>query len=178
VYNPDRYVEALEFAADAHAGQTVPGSRLPYVVHVVSVAGEVIAALARESVDKPELAVLCALLHDTVEDTPRTREDIARTFGEEVAAGVDALSKRSELPKEQRMGDSLERIVACPREVAWVKLADRIVNLSEPPHYWTNEKRQAYQAEAGVILARLGHASVTLSERLRARIAEYGKYIG
>jgi (p)ppGpp synthase/HD superfamily hydrolase len=156
----------------------VPGSTLPYLVHVVSVAGEVIAALAREPLDKPDLAVLCALLHDTVEDTAKTREDVARAFGEEVAAGVEALSKRSTLPKDRQMADSLERIAACPREVAWVKLADRLVNMSEPPHYWTREKRQAYQAEAGVILARLGHASATLAERLRARIAEYDKYIG
>jgi (p)ppGpp synthase/HD superfamily hydrolase len=178
MFDPDRYVEALEFAAEAHAGQTMPGSTLPYLVHVVSVASELIAALAREPVDKPDLAVLCALLHDTVEDTARTRQDVALAFGEEVAAGVDALSKRADLPKDRRMVDSLERIAACPREVACVKLADRVVNLSEPPHYWPPEKRKAYQAEAGVILERLGYASATLAERLRARIAEYEKYLG
>lgn len=170
------YVRAMRFAAAAHLRQQEPGSELPYLVHVVAVAAEVIAVLPIERPERPELAVQCALLHDTVEDTEVRLADVAATFGDAVARGVDALSKRSDLPKDRQMGDSLDRILACPPEVAWVKLADRITNLAEPPHYWTADKCRAYGLEAEHILARLGHASPTLARRLAERIAAYAVY--
>jgi hypothetical protein len=83
------------------------------------------------------------------------------------------------------MDDSLDRILACPREIAWVKLADRVANLSEPPATWTPEKCAGYRAEAeripGVgppdeILERLGPTSPALAQRLRDRIAAYRQY--
>ncbi len=49
VWTPEGYLEALRFAAEAHAGQTVPGTNLPYLLHVTSVAMEVIAALRTEA---------------------------------------------------------------------------------------------------------------------------------
>jgi (p)ppGpp synthase/HD superfamily hydrolase len=153
-YTPDKYVAALRFAAEAHLTQREPGSELPYLVHVVSVAAEVIAVLPDRWAPGHDLAVQCALLHDTVEDTETPLSALAERFGDEVARGVDALSKRADLPKDQQMDDSLERILRCPPEVAWVKLADRATNLSEPPHYWSAEKCTAYRAEAERILAR------------------------
>jgi (p)ppGpp synthase/HD superfamily hydrolase len=66
-FSPERYIAALEFAAARHRTQLVPGTDLPYVVHVVSVAAELIAVLAESRVDRPDLAVQCALLHDTDE---------------------------------------------------------------------------------------------------------------
>src|SRR4051812_32325367 len=136
MYSPDRYVEAMRFAAAKHIAQKEPGADLPYLVHVVSVAAEVIAALPTTKLANPDLAVLCALLHDTVEDTPTPIEEIAAKFGADVAAGVSALTKNDKLPKPEQMPDSLRRIREQPPEIAVVKLADRITNLSEPPHYW------------------------------------------
>ena len=75
------------------------------------------------------------------------------------------------------MGDSLDRILLLPEEIARVKLADRIINLREPPSYWSAEKRVAYRAEAGVILARLGGRNAFLADRLRTRIADYERYL-
>ena len=114
-FDPDLYVRALRFAADKHRDQRVPGTELPYLVHVVSVAGEVIAALAELA--QPDLAVACALLHDTIEDTETTPDEIAGTFGDEVAAGVAALTKDRRLPKSERMADSLRRSCDRPRAV-------------------------------------------------------------
>lgn len=178
-FNPDRYVEAMRFAAEAHCQQLEPGSHLPYLVHVVAVASEVIASLAAEPLESPhdDIAVQCALLHDTVEDTAITLSLLAERFGDAVAAGVDALSKRSALPKERQMVDSLERILTQPPEIARVKLADRIINLNAPPPYWPNDKRIAYRAEGELILARLGHTSPFLAERLRKRIMGYERYL-
>jgi (p)ppGpp synthase/HD superfamily hydrolase len=176
MYTPELYVDALRFAAERHQGQIVTGTGLPYLVHVTSVAAEVIASLGHERFAAPDLAVQCALLHDTLEDTATTEEELTAHFGGAVAAGVRALTKDASLPKEARMGDSLRRIQAQPHEVWIVKLADRITNLAPPPESWSRAKRLGYGAEAGEILRALAPASLYLADRLAARIAGYGAY--
>ncbi len=178
-FSADEYRRALEFAARAHKGQLVPGSELPYLVHLASVASEVIAAALSAPFDRFHLglAVTCALLHDTLEDTKTTEAEVESAFGTDVLHGVRALTKNAQLPKAAQMDDSLLRILKEPREVAMVKLCDRINNLQEPPHYWTREKRIAYQQEARRILAALGPASEFLRNRLSNKIEEYGAFI-
>src|SRR5262245_9451528 len=132
MWSPDKYLHALRFAAERHQGQTVPGSGLPYVTHLAAVAAEVCCAVARESVAEPDLAVQCALLHDTLEDTATSFAEVEQAFGVQVASGVLALTKDAKLPKAERMADSLRRIREQPREVWMVKLADRITNLQKP----------------------------------------------
>ncbi|MDP3275271.1 MAG: HD domain-containing protein [Deltaproteobacteria bacterium] len=169
------YRRALRFAADAHGrtGVCIQDSSLPYVVHVVEVAAEVIASLAVEPVADPTLAVVCALLHDTLEDTDVTDDALRDAFGDAVARGVRALSKDASLAKSQQMSDSLDRILACPPEIARVKLADRIVNLSPPPSAWSTDKIRAYQSQARDIAARLRDASPLLYARLSEKIEAY-----
>lgn len=176
-FDPERFAAALRFAAAAHRGQTVPGSELPYLVHVTTVAAEVIAALAFEHHHDPDVAVLCALLHDTVEDTPATLADIEARFGPAVAAGVAALSKDATLPKAERMADSLARIRREPHAVWLVKLADRITNLAPPPAHWPKAKRAAYREEAMRIGEALGEASPYLAGRLAEKIDAYAAYV-
>lgn len=118
--------------------------------------------------------MLCALLHDTVEDTAVTYEQVAAGFGQPVADGVLALTKDEGLPKGEQMPDSLRRIKRQPREVWLVKLADRIVNLQPPPKHWQAERIAAYKVESDSILAALGEASPLLAERLAAKIEAYG----
>ncbi|HYU81459.1 MAG TPA: HD domain-containing protein [Candidatus Polarisedimenticolia bacterium] len=175
-FSPERYIAALEFAAARHRTQLVPGTDLPYVVHVVSVAAELTAVLAESRVDWPDLAVQCALLHDTIEDTGTRYDEVAAAFGADVADGVAALSKNEALPKAERMADSLRRIRLQPREIWMVKLADRINNLSAPPAYWTAEKRVAYRDEAIEIANALGSASILLDSRIRERIVSYARH--
>lgn len=176
MFSPDRYVATMRFAAARHNAQKEPGHELPYLVHVVSVAAEVIAALPTTRLGDPELAVTCALLHDIVEDTGTSLDEIANNYGSAVAAGVAALTKDASLPKAEQMSDSLRRIKEQPPEIAVVKLADRITNLSAPPHYWPKEKCAAYRVEAMAIADALGYASTTLDARLRARIEAYLAY--
>jgi (p)ppGpp synthase/HD superfamily hydrolase len=79
LWKPDAYAKAWRFAAEAHhhEGQEFPGTELPYILHVGQVAMEVMAAIAaRGGIDDPNLAVQCALLHDTVEDTAVEIPDI------------------------------------------------------------------------------------------------------
>jgi (p)ppGpp synthase/HD superfamily hydrolase len=174
-FTPDRYVAAMRFAAAKHEGQRMAGSDLPYLVHVVSVAGEVIAAL--EPGLDGDLAVTCALLHDTLEDTATTLAELIATFGPAVADGVAALSKLdASIPKADQMADSLRRIRLQPREIWIVKLADRITNLAPPPAQWSSAKRRAYRDEAIEIADALAGASPALDARIRARIAGYSAH--
>jgi len=171
-FAPDLYVAALRFAAERHRGQLVPGSELPYIVHVASVAAEVIAALAPG--DDADLAVCAALLHDTIEDTGTRHDELVTAFGARVADAVQALSKNKATPDP--MADSLARIRTQPREVWMVKLGDRITNLAPPPGHWTRDKCRAYREEATKIADALGAASAMLDARLRDRIASYAAY--
>lgn len=176
MWSPDLYLAAWNYAAQMHGEQKVPGTQLPYLTHIGSVAMEVMSALTQGGhVDNPDLAVQCALLHDVIEDTPTTYADVAERFGAAVADGVLALTKDTALPsKAEQMADSLARIRRQPQEVWMVKLADRITNLQPPPAHWDNAKIAAYRAEAETILDALGEADGWLAARLRGKIEGYG----
>lgn len=188
-WSADLCAEAWMFATRKHAGQTyggpTEGVRIDYINHVGSVAMEVMWALApdgapsegREAFD-PDLAILCALLHDTIEDTDATVGELAGLFGHRVAAGVSALTKDATIADAgERMLDSLARIERQPREVWMVKLADRITNLVHPPWYWSLAKRAAYREEGRLILARLGGADARLAARLQGQIDRYARFL-
>jgi (p)ppGpp synthase/HD superfamily hydrolase len=177
LWSQDLYIRGFQFAANAHQGQTVPGSPLPYITHISLVTMEVIAALQAEDRIDGNLAVLCALLHDVIEDTPTTFVDVQEAFGEDVARGVLALTKDPNLTKAEAMVDSLRRIQEQPTAVWMVKLADRITNLLPPPYYWNREKIAAYQEEARQIHAALGDASPFLRARLEQKITHYSVYL-
>lgn len=175
------YDSALRFAARAHDGQTLPGSRTPYIVHPVSVAQRLLAALLAEVKEHGiardfDLALQCALLHDVLEDTDTSAESLRTTFGCAVAEGVQALSKDPGLPREERMADSLRRLEKTPAEVRMVKLADRICNLAPPPRHWSREKVQVYHTESYAILKALEASSALLAEELTRAIKAYAVY--
>jgi hypothetical protein len=176
-FDRDLYMRAWRFAAERHNGQKMPGSELPYIVHVGAVAMEVIAAIDADKAVNASLAVACALLHDTIEDASVSRDELEALFGADVADGVVALSKNRLLRKDEKMADSLQRIRAQAREVAMVKMADRIVNLEPPPEHWSCAKRRKYREEAELILEALGGASSTLATRLREKIGRYEAYL-
>jgi guanosine-3',5'-bis(diphosphate) 3'-pyrophosphohydrolase len=174
-----KYQKAIKFATLKHLelNQQVPGSDMPYVVHLSNVAMEILVA-SRHTVDFDlDFAIQVALLHDTVEDTSATKEEISTAFGIGVAAGVSALTKNDQLPKEERMADCLSRIRQQQKETWAVKLADRITNMQAPPAFWDQEKKRAYQQEAVQILETLKGGNPYLEARLNSKIHEYSHYI-
>jgi (p)ppGpp synthase/HD superfamily hydrolase len=122
------------------------------------------------------LAICCAILHDTIEDTQTTYQEIAEQFGQLIAQGVLALSKNPELHGEEKMLDSLRRIKANPREISLVKLSDRLANLNTLPTHWSKEKIHSYAQEAKLIHQYLGSTSSLLGDRLLERIAIWENY--
>ena len=175
-WNQEIYTTAYRFAAEAHLGQKVPGTRIAYLMHLSFVCMEVMTALTQEPNRDGNLAIQCALLHDTIEDTAVSFQQIETTFGLSVAQGVLALTKDTSLPKAEQMTDSLTRIQTQPQEVWMVKLADRITNLAPPPSHWTTDKMKRYQAEANTIYDALHPASPYLAKRLARKISNYASY--
>lgn len=173
------YQEAIKFASLKHSekGQKVPGTNLPYDVHISNVAMEIIIAGFNTQDFDLGFAIQVALLHDTIEDTATDWEELASKFGIEIADAVSALTKNEKLPKEQQMLDSLSRIRKLQKEVWAVKLADRITNLQRPPSSWDKGKKMKYQDEARIIFNELKEGNEFLASRLEAKIVEYGKYL-
>ena len=117
---------ALDHAALWHAGQVrkYPGARVAYLSHPAGVVG----ILARHGFS--EIVLAAGALHDVVEDTPATFDDVRARFGEQVAALVRWVSEEDKsLPWEQRKQRYLERFPTGPWEAQAISLADKIDNL-------------------------------------------------
>jgi (p)ppGpp synthase/HD superfamily hydrolase len=175
---PDTLQKAWLLAAHHHEGQryNTPGEgvSVPYLTHLGAVLIETNYVISQEPGLDAKLIRLCAILHDSLEDTDLKEEALQEQFGDQVLAGVKALTKNEALPsKLAQMEDSLARILAQPREISVVKLCDRINNLSPAPDYWTSEKKIAYRDEAKLILKHLGSASPVAAARLRKKIEAY-----
>ncbi len=182
-WNREKYIKAWKFATKHHTGQKYGGSEpdeyVDYINHIGMVCMEVIWALqhSKEKYDA-DLAIQCALLHDTIEDTDATFDNIKSSFGDKVANGVMALSKNEEIQsKAEMMTDSLERIKKQGKEVWMVKLADRISNLNAPPFYWDKNKKIKYLEEAKQIYDALHTANIELAQRLNEKIKNYSHFI-
>ena len=177
----DELQDLWKLVSKLHDGQKYggqeEGEKVEYLNHIGAVTFEILNAINVEPGLDASLAIKCAMLHDTIEDTEHSYEKVLAAFGEEVAKGVSALTKNEALPKEERMMDSLQRIKQQPKAVWAVKMADRIVNLYAPPYYWNNEKKANYIAEARLILQQLKEGSPYLASRLEMKIDGYQKYM-
>ncbi|MBZ3936103.1 bifunctional (p)ppGpp synthetase/guanosine-3',5'-bis(diphosphate) 3'-pyrophosphohydrolase [Methanimicrococcus blatticola] len=163
----DFYNKALFYAAAAHDGQLYAG--LPYVIHVCMVAAEVMEADKNEPLSNIKDAVQIALLHDVLEDTPITEDEMLQNFEPAVVNGVNLLTKR----KGQPLEDYLLGIKNGGSDVSVIKMCDRIVNLQKPPAHWGSEKILEYYEESILILEILGWSSEYVSKRLKGKIELY-----
>lgn len=182
MWSIDELQEAWQLASRLHDGQKYggqnDGEQIEYLNHIGSVTFEVLNAISQNKEMNASLAIKCAILHDTIEDTEQSYQDVKKLFGEEVADGVMALTKNEKLDgKEKMMLDSLSRIKQQPKEVWAVKMADRICNLSAPPYYWTNDKIIKYRKEAQLIYNELKDGNQYLAQRLQRKIKDYLNYI-
>jgi (p)ppGpp synthase/HD superfamily hydrolase len=98
------YQKTIKFATLKHLEkeQTIPSTKLPYVVHLSNVAMEILMASQNSRNFNLFIAIQIALLHDTLEDTSATYEELENEFGSELAKGVQALTKNDKLPKVKK----------------------------------------------------------------------------
>lgn len=146
--------KAYEMAVQAHSEQRRKSGE-PYILHPIAV-----ARICAEEIGLGPTAIVCALLHDVVEDTDITLEDIRPRFGDRVTAIVDGLTKLDktydvESPQAENFKKVLSTLVDDVR-VVLIKMADRLHNLrtigSMAPH-----KQMKIAAETSFIYAPLAH---------------------
>ncbi len=154
---------AYRYSENAHLGQTRASGK-PFIMHPLTVAD----ILADWRFDTP--SIVAALLHDVVEDTPVTLEQIRQTFGGDIAYLVDGLSKigrLEEIDREQREAETFRKLLlaaASDWRVIFIKLADRLHNMRTLSAIPLPARRRAIAAETLSIYApisdRLGFAPV------------------
>jgi len=150
IYNPDVIPEpvnaAVDFARKMHEGQT-RASGEPYYTHPLEVA----SILADMRMDTA--TIVTAILHDTLEDTPATFEDLEKIFGKEVASLVNGVSKLTKIESqtvEGKQAENFRKLVLAMSEdirVLLVKLADRLHNMRTLRHFSKEDKKRRIARE-------------------------------
>ncbi|XP_028393967.1 guanosine-3',5'-bis(diphosphate) 3'-pyrophosphohydrolase MESH1-like [Dendronephthya gigantea] len=140
-----KLLEAANFACIKHENQRRNNPQAtPYINHPIGVA----YILWKEG-DVTDIAVLqAAILHDTVEDTDTTFEEIEGIFGDEVRNLVDEVTDDKSLPKQERKRLQIEHAPSTSPKAKLVKLADKLYNLRDlekaTPVNWTEQRVQEY----------------------------------
>ena len=147
--------KAWEFCVGHHAGQ-VRASGEPYIIHPLEVA-EVLAEMKLDST-----AIAAGLLHDSVEDTPATNEEISENFGDQVAHIVEGVTKIDKIQfanREDRQAENVRKMLLAmvsDVRVVLIKLADRLHNMRTLEHL-KPDRQEAIARETMDIYAPLAH---------------------
>ena len=138
-------LRALAFAAHKHRDQRRKDAEAsPYINHPIALA----EVLAEEGAIADIEVLAAALLHDTIEDTATTAEELRATFGARIAGLVEEVSDDQSLEKADRKRLQIEHAAGLSAGAKLVKLADKICNLRDvaerPPAKWDLERRRDY----------------------------------
>jgi guanosine-3',5'-bis(diphosphate) 3'-pyrophosphohydrolase len=136
----------------------------PYINHPIAV----MEVLCIEADVRDPRILSAAALHDTIEDTETTGQELESEFGSEIASIVSELTDDKSLPKAERKRLQIEHAPHMSREAALVKLADKICNLRDvadsPPARWSFERQREYFDWAKVVVDRLPRVNEKLLE--------------
>jgi GTP diphosphokinase / guanosine-3',5'-bis(diphosphate) 3'-diphosphatase len=138
-------IDAVAFAAEKHRDQRRKDRHSsPYINHPIALAH----VLAFDASVADEVVLIAAVLHDTIEDTGATADELAARFGAEVAQIVREVTDDKSLSPERRKQLQIEHAPQLSRRARMVKLADKICNLRDvahnPPKDWSLERRRRY----------------------------------
>ena len=143
----DKVTLAIDFAAKAHDGMERKKDKTPYILHPLE------AAVIVGSMTEDRDVISAAVLHDVVEDTPITIEEIEEKFGSRVRALVESETedKRADLPPEDtwriRKEESLVELENCgDRDVLMLWIGDKLSNMRSFYRIWKNEGDSMWQS--------------------------------
>ncbi|XP_031618545.1 guanosine-3',5'-bis(diphosphate) 3'-pyrophosphohydrolase MESH1 [Contarinia nasturtii] len=144
MFDPILYTKCIDFAAKKHRKQRrLDPEQTPYINHPIGV-----AYLLTEANVVDLNILMAAILHDTVEDTDTTYEEIEQLFGKTIRDIVAECSDDKSLPKQERKRLQIEHALGSSREAKLVKLADKLYNLRDLertlPTGWTEDRRCEY----------------------------------
>jgi GTP diphosphokinase / guanosine-3',5'-bis(diphosphate) 3'-diphosphatase len=140
-----KLIKAADFAALKHRMQRrKDADASPYINHPLALTRVLKLEAGVDEVD----VLVAAVLHDTVEDTETTVEELEREFGGKIASIVAEVTDDKRLPKPERKRLQIEHAPHISREAKLVKLADKTCNLRDvivaPPTRWSLERRRDY----------------------------------
>jgi GTP diphosphokinase / guanosine-3',5'-bis(diphosphate) 3'-diphosphatase len=154
--NLSKLLQAISFSAKKHRYQRRKGGDAePYINHPLEVAN-LLAGIG--NVTDYEI-LMAAVLHDTVEDTKTSPEELTELFGENVCRMVLEVTDDKSLPKERRKELQIEHAPHLSLGAKHVKLGDKISNITDvlnnPPHDWSEERKKEYIEWAKKVVAGL-----------------------
>ena len=119
----EKYFEAIRFATEKHKNQIRKIAPFPYMVHIY----EVVQILRENGADEETL--IGAILHDTVEDTGTSLDEIRERFGDNIATLVDYVTENKKMPYVERKHEHAQRLARGPVKAKMIKCADSLSNL-------------------------------------------------
>lgn len=170
---------AVHFACVQHKDQHRKGADLdPYVNHLAEVAAYVATADAQPDGE----VIAAAYLHDTIEDTSVTYEDLVHTFGARVAEIVREVTDDKSLPKSERRRLQIEHARHMSKDARLIKIADKTSNVRDvvhaPPSDWSREEMRAYVDWAKAVVAAMRGTDARLEDTFDRIAAEADRHFG
>jgi GTP diphosphokinase / guanosine-3',5'-bis(diphosphate) 3'-diphosphatase len=172
-------LEAASFAARKHSGQKRKGKEgEPYVNHPLEVANLLVSVGGIDDID----VLTAGLLHDTVEDTGTTRDEIESRFGKTAADIVMEVTDDKSLPKQERKRLQVEHAPHLSPGAKLVKLADKISNITDilesPPADWDDQRRREYVKWGEAVVAGLRGVNAGLERHFDKLVERAQKDLG
>ena len=174
-----KLVQAINFAAKKHSRQKRKGADgEPYINHPL----EVVNLLANVGKIEDCNVLIAAVLHDTVEDTETTGEEIEKLFGADVSQMVLEVTDDKSLPKATRKQLQIEHAPHLSNGAKYIKLADKISNIRDvsenPPDGWSDERRREYIEWGEKVVAGLRGVNANLENHFDELIEKAKRKIG
>jgi guanosine-3',5'-bis(diphosphate) 3'-pyrophosphohydrolase len=158
-----RLLLALHFSAEKHRHQRRKDRHAsPYINHPIEVA----TMLATVGAVSDLASLIAAVLHDTIEDTATTGDELEQRFGREVRLLVEEVTDDKRLPKTERKRLQIVHARGASHRAKLIKIGDKICNVRDvthaPPDGWTEERRREYLDWTEQVVAGCRGASATL----------------
>ena len=172
-------LKAFRFAADKHNDQRRKDSKAsPYINHLIGVTETLWNVAGVRDVN----LLVAAILHDTIEDTNTTAEEIKAEFGEDVLTLVLEVTDDKSLPKQTRKQLQIEHAPHISERAKMLKISDKINNIRDivksPPSNWSLERRQEYLLWSERVVVGLRGVSPQLEKLYDELLAEGKRSLG
>jgi GTP diphosphokinase / guanosine-3',5'-bis(diphosphate) 3'-diphosphatase len=166
------FLKAVSFSADKHRDQRRKGeSASPYVNHPIEVANVLWTVGEVHDV----ITIVGALLHDTIEDTATTEEEIRASFGPDVLALVLEVSDDKTLPNQERKQKQITKAPFLSHRAKQLKLADKTCNIKDianfPPQNWSWQRKMQYLEWAAAVVTGLRGVNSALEKNFDEALA-------
>ena len=165
-------IDVILYAATSHSGQFRKDGVTPYINHPL----EVMHLLAHTGNISDHEILMAAVLHDVLEDTDATADELIERFGHRIATIVLELTDDMSLPKEERKRQQLLTCTKLSTEAKVIRISDKICNVYDilyaPPGDWSLQRRKEYLEWANAVVAKIRGTNEALETHFDELIIE------